>query len=521
VLLIACANLASLLLARAGARQHEISIRLAIGAGRRRIVRQLLTETAVLTALGAAAGLLLASAGATALLRLIAPPQAQLFLDLAPDTRVLLFTGAIACATAVAFGLAPAWAATRVTPGSMFGVVRATATGSGRLRIGRWLVAGEVGLAVCLLIAALLFARTLQKLSDVPPGFPTDNLVLAVLSPPRTPRAGADATAFYDRLLPRLEALPGTRAASFARHVMLGGGADQIVLSRVPGFVPRSPRDLRLAEDIVGPRFFETAGIPLTRGRDFSVNDTAATPRVTIINESAARFYFGDRDPIGERLTAGGGPGYEIVGVASDTKYNSLRDPSPRMMYRHALQVGTADAMTLHVRTSSDPQTVAPAIRREIQAVDSRIAVAMVMTQAAVIEASLAPERTLAILSSVFGLVAVTLAAIGIYGLLAYGVAQRIPELGVRLALGARPADVSWLIMREMLMLVTMGVAIGVPAAIGLMRVARGLLFGLTATDPLTLVVAFALIATVALLAAYVPARRASRVNPVEALRYE
>ena len=501
VLLIACANVASLLVARATARRSEISIRLAVGAGRLRLVRQLVTESLLLATIGGALGLMFASWGSQALLNLLPHRPVPMSLDLHPDLRILAFTTVLSLLTGIVFGLAPALRATRVDLKAGLGKTGSAARPS--LRLGKVLVVSQVALSLLLLVSAGLFVRSLQKLKSLDLGINPENLLQVSLD--TGGYKGARLTSLYDQLLERLNTIPGVRSASGSGLGLIGGLKQRTTVS-VQGNITDDENTFVDSAD-VGPRFFETAGQPLLLGRDFTASDTAGAPKVVVINESMARRYFGNENPIGKRLGYGrkNNAEFEIVGVAKDARFTGVREPIPLMMYFPSHQ-RTERVDALQVRTMGNPTAVAAAVRREVQSIDKRLLVD-IKTLATQVDDSLVQERMISTLAGFFSLLALLLAIVGLYGIMAYSVTRRTSEIGIRMALGAERRNVLWLVLRETMLLVMTGIAIGVPVALAVGRLAGHLVSGLLATG--------------AALAGYLPARRASRVDPMLALRYE
>jgi predicted permease len=536
VLIIACANVAGLLLSRAVARRKEIAIRLALGVGRLRLVRQLLTESVLLGSLGGLLGLLFASWGTRLLLPLLSQGEIPVHLNLNPDTRVLTFTVAVSVLAGVLFGLMPAFLATRVDLNSALkNDTPALATGAGSrgasMTFGQIFVIAQVAFSLLLLIGAGLFVRSFQNLQQAEIGFVRENLLVLKLEPEgsgnKTPRHGL----FYDELLQRVEGIPGVRQASLvgyspmARREWLRHGQSPEIANRIylQGYTPQSDEEMVILWMQVYPKSFATLGIQLVAGRDFNQQDTQQAPQVGIINESMARRFFGNESPIGRRFN---GPAYggeiEIIGVVKDVKYTSHRNEGREMIYIPFAQANTGRAqMTLVVRTASDPLTVAAAVRRETQAMDPQMPRFEIETLATQIAASLGKERLLATLSSGFGLLALLLSCLGLYGILSYAVALRTREIGIRMALGAERRDVLWLMLRDALRLALIGVAVGIPSALAAALLISSQLFGISAADPVAIGLATLILLAVASAASYLPARRAARVDPLVALREE
>jgi putative ABC transport system permease protein len=511
LLLIACANVANLLLARAAARRREIAIRLALGAGRGRLLRQFLTESLVLSAAGGAVGLLFAVWGSRAL-TVFFPNRV---VDTALDIRVLGFTLVTSVLSGLLFGVAPALRSSRTDVAETFRGASLQDGHLSRWRLGKFLVAGQVGMALVLLIGAGLFIRTLGNLRAMDPGFRGNDVLLATLNPGLSRYTPERTTAFYSDLVQRAAALPGVRSATLADSPLLGG-------QFIDGFsVEGSSQAAEASIKVVGPRFFDTMGIAILRGRDFSPDDRPESTKVAIVNDTIARKYFDGADPIGRRIEVAGDKNVEIVGIIADTKYRALRAPVPNTVYLVMDQSKWAGGeRTLHVRTAGDPAALATAIRAQVQALDKHLPVKMGLFSD-VADENLAQERLVATLSGFFGGVALLLTAVGLYGVLAFTTARRTREIGIRMSLGARRATVLWMVLRDCLVLVVIGVVAGLIATLWLSRLVTRQLFEVAPADPATLVLATLFLITVAALAAYLPARRASRVDPMVALRYE
>jgi predicted permease len=526
LLLIACANIANLLLARAEARQKEIAVRLALGASRLRLIRQLLIESLLLAALGAGLGLLFAVWGRNLLLAFI--PQGNLPLTLGPalDLRVLGFTAAIALATSLLFGLAPAVRATRVDLSPALKDAGRTLGGGGRrLRLGNALVVVQVALSLVLLIGAGLVVRSLQKLQNLDAGFNRQNVLTFGLDLPRGYK-GEQVFSLSQQILGRVKNLPGVRAASLSFPGPFLSGRYQIDFT-VEGYLPR-PGENRTVEHClhVMPEFFEALGMTLQEGRTFTSQDIANAPKVAIINESMARYFFPQQNPLGKRLgRANEDPrsasSFEIIGVVKDARYQGLRSAGPRIVYLPILQITNPRVSAFIVRTSGDPAQMIASLRQEAQAVDRNVALRGVKTLEQRVDDYLFRERIVAQLASFFSLLALSLSCLGLYGVLAYAVGRRTPEIGVRIALGARPLDVLKLVVGQGVWLTLSGVGIGLLAAFGMTRWLRGFLFEVSPTDPLTFAAIVFMLTVTALLACYLPARRAMKVDPLNALRHE
>jgi predicted permease len=532
VLLIACANVANLLLARATSRQKEIAVRLAVGAGRSRLVRQLLTESVMLAGLGGAVGLVLAFWGTDLLVAFMASGE-PISLNVTPDPLVLGFTAAVSVLTGILFGLSPALRSTRVdltptlkeTAGELWTAMR----GKRGLRwgLGRGLVTTQVALSLLLLVGAGLFVRTLTNLEHVNLGFNERNLLLFGIDPTQDGYKGRRLADFYQELARRLQALPGVESVSFSGATLVGGGGN-FRRTQIQGYVPKSGDETDGVEahsNSVGPKFFETMGIPLVLGRTVSEGDTAEAPKVAVINEQFARRFLGGGNPIGRRFGFGDkstSGDIEIVGVVGDAKYEHLRDEVPATIYVPCLQeVQSLGAMHFEVRTAENPMELASAVRRVAQDMDHNLALYQVRSQVEQINQTLFQERLFSRLTSFFAVLAALLACVGIYGTMAFAVTRRTREIGIRMALGARSGEIAATILRETLVPVGVGIAVGLVVALAVTRLISGLLYGLKPTDPLSIAVAVLLMGGVGALAGYTPARRATKVDPMVALRYE
>ena len=528
VLLIACANVANLLLARAAAREPEMAVRTALGAGRGRLVRQLLTESIILALVGAAFGLLLAVWGVEFLTSL--KPQGIPRLDnILIDGAVVLFTMAIAVVTGVLFGVAPAFTATRGLTASLKEGGRGAVTARGGARLRGALVVAELALAVMLLAGAGLLMRSFIKLQAVDPGFrPEQALTFELTLPEARYKEDPQIISFFDRLLPRLRALPGVRAAAAVMGLPLSG-MDFVISFEVEGRPPVPPSQRPAMQvRVATPDYFSTIGIPLKRGRGFSDDDRQGTTPVVLITETAARMFFPNEDPIGKTIKLGWGrgggarrrAGGEVVGIVGDVKEAGLDEPNPPHIYM-PLRQWPVGFMSIVVKTATPPPTLADAARTEVYAVDPNLPVSNVRTLDEIVARSISQPRFYMLLLAIFAGVALALAAIGIFGVLSYAVAQRTREIGIRMALGAQQHTVIGLVVREAMLLVAFGVASGTIAALVLSRTMTKMLFSVAPTDPATFAIVAAGLLAVALLASYLPARRATRVDPVVALRTE
>jgi predicted permease len=530
VLLVACANLSSLVLARAAARQRELAVRVALGAGRLRLLRQLLVENLVLASLGGALGLLFARWGDDLLLALLSFSGAPARLSLHLDGLVFLFTACIAVVTGFIVGTAPAWQAARVDPAIAMnagGRGLAAAPGSARPRwqLRKLLVIGEVALALLLVVGAGMLVRSLQKLKIVNLGFDRNNVLLVSIDPTLVGFRGNRCMNFYRQVTDAVEALPGVRSASLSALPPMTAAEWRTGIF-VEGHVPGAHQKDTAHVNYVGPHYFRCLGIPLLQGRGFTMRDTASSPKVAIINQAMAQYYFGHERALGKRLSfiSPEHGEIEVVGVAKNAKYNSVRESAPRMMYVPYPQTPPASltyGMTLQVRTAGNPDFAVGMVRQAIRAVNSDVPILGFSTVAERVSQSLAEERVVAELSTLFGLLALLLASIGLYGVMTYTVARRTGEFGIRIALGAQPTQVLWMVLKESLALATFGIAIGVPLTVAFARLISSQLYGISPADPLTIAGSIVLLTGLALASTFIPARRATKVDPVVALRHE
>jgi predicted permease len=527
VLVIACANVANLMLARTAARRRETAVCLAMGAARVRVVRQALVEALLLAAAGGVGGFLLASWGSRTLVALVSGALPSP-LDASPDLRVLMFTTIVSSATAIAFGLLPALRAGRIDPLPALKV----SVASGRSLPIRWrraLVVTQIAVSLVLLVAAALFVRSLVKLREIETGFDADRVLLFQVTPPagEQPVSIEERRQLYRRLLERAEAVPGVSAASgsFSGPFTRGTWGNALA---VDGFVPPDGVTPRTLANAITPRYFDVMRIALLGGRGFTNGDHEDAPRVAVVNQTFARQFFGEADPIGKRIGLCSsdpcgpmtGRMMEIVGMAEDAKYVDLREEKRPMVYVPFTQ-RDQNLREFEVRTAGAPSAVAASVHRELAGVDHRLAVVRMMELRDQVDASIVAERLVAKLSAAFGMLALALAAVGLYGVVAYVTAQRTAEIGIRMALGADRRDVRWLVARDTFTLVAVGVAIGIVAALVAARLLESQLYGVTATDPLAVSLGIATLTITALLAGYAPARRAARVDPITALRCE
>ena len=520
VLLIACANVANLLLARASVRRREIAVRLAVGASRGRLIRQLLTESVLLGLMGGALGLLLTQWTARALPSFF-PESAAQGVDFSFDWRVLVFTLAVSVLTGLVFGLVPALQTTRP---DLVSSLKDDAIGTSNQRFRRLglrdsLVISQLALSLVLLISAALFVRSLRHAVNFDPGFAAQNLVTAALDTRAARFNREQGQAFYQQMVERMSNVPGVSDATFTVVVPISGGG-QRRNAVIEGYQPQPSEDMELNTNVIGEAFFRTMGVPIVRGRAFGPEDRPGGPGVAIVNEEFARRYF-NGDALGKRVQVESERGYlEIVGVARTAKYRSLREEPLPFIYLPLSQNYQSD-MTLMLRTDGDPAALLGTLRNEMNQVNKAVTVFSVQMMSETIAGQLAVDRMIAVLLSVFGGAALLLAAIGIYGVMGYAVAQRTREIGIRVALGAEHGDIMKLIVRRGLVLTVIGATIGLALSFALTRALKSLLFGVSATDPLTFSAVVTLLVAVAMLACYFPARRATKVDPIVALRNE
>jgi predicted permease len=522
VLLLACVNVANLLLARFSSRHREISVRMALGAGRIRIARQMLTESLCLSTMGGVMGLLLGYLGRNILPRLFSTSWGPLALNTRFDLRVFAFTLAISVLTGIGFGVGPAWQAASASANSGLKDGAKTVTRRRKGLAGKALVVVQVALCMLLLVSAGLFVRTLANLDAINPGFNKKGLLLFTIEPPVQRYPAPKNVEVLHRIEERIASLPGVETVTLSREALLGesGSNSEFLLD---GQTKASEGNRYIAFNSVGRDFFTTMGIPILYGRSFDVPDTSTSRAVAIISRSLAEKEFAGKNPLGAsfRRKEGGEP-IQIVGVCADAKYAWIRDDPPPIFYvLYTQEEDPRGSMTFEVRTHGNPLNLAGAVRGAVESIDKDLPLIEVRTQQQQIDAAVAPERSFASVTSGFGVLAVLLASIGVYGVIAAGVARRINEIGVRMALGARAVQVLRMVMGETLGLAFVGIGTGLCAALLLTRFLSSRLFGLKPTDPLTLVTAGLLLLAAAMLAGWAPARRASRIQPVQALRHE
>ncbi len=519
VLLIACADVSNLLMARASSRRREISVRLALGAGRIRLARQLLTESVLLSSLGGAAGLALAFAISRFLSNLTPPLPIPIHMDFSPDYRVLLFCGLATLGTGLLFGLAPAIRSIKLdlTPALRGHGLEANSGSRKLLGFGNLLVAGQMALSLTLLVGAGLFIRSLGNAQKIDPGFNPEQVLLGSVDPSLNGYNKTDGQVLYAKLLERLQAVPGVRRAALAEMVSFGLGNQQNGVS-VAGYQPAPDENMSIDYNIVSPGYFQTLEIPVLEGRDFSVQDSAEGQPVVIIDEAfAARFFAGD-DPIGKKITCRGER--VVVGLVKNIKIGSLGEAPKPYLYLPFSQSYNA-AMTVHLRTEGDPLQLARQLRAEVRSLDPNLAVEQIRTMVEQVSFSLYPARVGATLLGVFAVLAIALSAIGLYGVMTYWVSRRTQEIGIRIAVGANRRDVQRLVMSRGLKVTMLGLLAGIALALGLGRLLENFLYGVDAVDPFTFAVMAAILFATAMTACFAPARRALRIDPIRALKYE
>ena len=523
VLLIGCANLASLLLARGTSRSREFALRLSLGARRGRLVRQMLTESVALACLGGAVALGVAVWGSAALLRLASSSGRGIPLDVALDWRLLGFTAGVSLLTGLAFGLTPALRLSRadlaesMKPG---GRVAGDSRRAGTLPFGRLLVAGQVALSLTLLIGAVLFLRTFGNLLGVQSGLDQSQIVTARFDPRLAQIPPDKMPALYDRLLDEARRIPGAQKVSIAMAGAVTGSqrTSGIVVAGQPR---RRGQDGVAREEFIGPDYFQLMGLPIVRGRDFAPEDAARKPEVIIINETMARAFFAETDPIGKRLGYDETANMEIVGVVRDALIDGLRQPSPRLVYHNLKSHPEEAARNLYVRVSGSAAAAKTMLAQAVARAEPGLALREVVTIDELLSRTVSNERLMSRLIGAFSLLAVLVACVGLYGTISYSVARRTSEIGVRMALGASPGRVMGQVLAETAWLVGIGAVAGVGVSLVALRYTSTLLFGLSPRDPATLVGSAVALAVVGLLAGLVPARRAARVDPLTALRLE
>jgi predicted permease len=518
VLLIACLNVANLLLARATARKREIGVRLSLGAGMPRLMRQLLTESLLLAAIGGVLGVGIAFVGTRVLLLMLSDVGLPLTIPFETDWRTLGFTAAISMATGILFGLAPALRATRITLADT--LKESGRSGSGRSGATKALVGAQVAVSMLLLIGAGLFLRTLYNLKTQNVGYNPDHLIIMRVDPVSAGYRGAEVGRAMKNLLDRVRTIPGVRTATFSENGLFSGTESGSHVD-IEGYTAASDKDRECRFDQIGPDYFTKIGIPILLGRDMSERDLPGAPEVAVINETMAKFYFKDASPIGKYFTTVK-VRMQIVGVVRDAQDHDFRDEPVRRFYVSYFQpIDGITTANFEIRVDGKARNVNAALRREVAAVSSNLPILSTKEVRELMDANVVAERLIAKLSAFFGLLAVVLAAVGLHGVLSYAVARRTNEIGIRIALGAESANVAGMVLREVVVLMAVGGMAGLAGAFALTRLVEKMLFGLQTVDPMTYGGAAALLGAVGLIAGYLPARRAARIDPMVALRYE
>jgi predicted permease len=521
VLLLACANIANLLMARGAQREREMSVRLALGAGRGRLLRQLLTESLLLAGIGGAGGLRLAYLGRNLIPKLMANAWDQNGLVVPMDWGVFGFAAAVTLLTGVVFGLAPAWLATRSEMSGSLKESSQSMTRRGKGWSGKATVAFQIALSTLLVVGAGLFLRTLLALNSVDVGFRTDHLILFEIAPPAQRYGPGKDVQLHQRLEEGFAALPGVEniTASLTAYFANNMSNDDFVAEGGKETDHPGPEDV----NFVGTGFFQTMGIPIVTGRSFGAQDTASSQKVALVNQALARKRFPNQNPVGKRFRSDreDKAWVMIVGVCGDTRYANLRDPAPPQFFMPYVQQPRVNRLTYALRTRLSAAELVPSLQKVVQQADRDLPIIDIRTQQEQMDANMQLERTFAALTTGFGLLALALACVGIYGIMAYSVAQRTSEIGIRLALGAQPAQIRKMILGESAWLVLAGIAFGVTTALALTRLVQSMLYGIQPWDPETLCLGVLLLLAVTMAATWIPARRAAGVQPMEALRHE
>jgi predicted permease len=517
VMLVACANLAGLAMARGAARQHELAVRVAIGAGRWPLVRQALVESLLLALSGGSLGLLLAIWGRTAISRLLAGSENGLHYDLSLDLRVLAFSLALALVTALLAGLLPALRAGQLDP--LDALQSRGARGKRQVRIGKALIVAQVGLSLVLLAGAGLYLRSLAHLRGLDPGFRTDDILTFEVNPASVGYQDAQITAFIERLQDALATVPGVESASFVQYPLLDDKRWSVGFA-VPGHDLGPPAEVRTHRLLVGERFFETMGIPLVSGRAFRTDDTVDSPKVAVVNEAFVRKYLPGQNPLGQVVKIFG-VDWQVVGISRDAKYENVKTRVPETVYNSFRQYPIRVRSAFVVRTAVLPLALSDAVRKAVAAIDPAIPVVHLASQTRLRDANISRERLLASLCGALAGLSWLLSCIGVHGLMAYQVARRGHEIAIRMAIGAKAREIAGGIVRDALLLSLFGIGLGIPVVLAMSRLLESQLFGVKPHDPATLALAIAALLAVALLGGWVPARRAARVSPLTALRIE
>ncbi|MGE5325072.1 MAG: ABC transporter permease [Actinomycetota bacterium] len=525
VLLIACVNVANLLLARASSRQREIAVRLAIGASPARLIRQLLTESLLLAIAGGLAGLLVARWGAVGLLRLSVSARVAEGLPVTPDWRVLAFTACVCVLTGLLFGLVPALRSANVAVAPTLKESTTSQAGPGRFPLGKILVAAQVAVCLLVLFAAGLLVRSLANLKNLDLGYSRDRILMARVDPVAAGYKPAQLAGYEREMRARLASLPGVRSVTASENGLFSG-TESADTMKIEGYTAARDRDRVVYWDQVGENYFHALGIPVLVGREFGPQDTATSAKVAVVNESMAKFYFGNSNPIGRKMwmddQGNKEKPIEIVGVARDVRDHSLRGPVRRRFYIPAAQaLDSLYAINFEIQTAGRPQDLIEPVRKTIAALDANVPVSRVRTLDELVNSSISRDILVARLSTLFGFLALALACVGLYGVMSYTVSRRTREIGVRMALGAQRNQVLGMVLHEALKLVLIGIAVGVPVALLSSRIFSSMLFGLSPADPLSMLTVIAVLGGIATLAGLVPARRATKVDPMVALRYE
>jgi predicted permease len=521
LLLCAAVNVANLLMVRASKRRREIAIRLSIGAGRGRLIRQLLTESFVLAALGGGLGLLLAPVAAQSLVRFLSSAMGTMKLSFSIDPRMLAFTVAISCAVALFFGLAPALAATRTNRMPLFrGGFSSRADTPHATRSGTLLVVAQVAISCVLLSIAVLFARSLNNLAQLDAGFDRENVLILSVDIAEGGPKGVEEARLYARVLGHIATVPGVRSVALSSENLFGGGRWTEGIT-APGFNPDPGQNREAVMLVISSNFFRTMGTRLLAGRDFDSRDNEEGQKVAIVNESMARYFLGSPDAVGRSFqVAGSQKPLTVVGVVEDARYQSLREGAPPIVYLPYLQ-GPMGGTNLTIRTAGDPEKMTETLWSEAHRQVPLLRYRGVTTQARLVNGTIAQDRMLAQLSGAFGFAGLLLVLLGLFGLTAYEVSRRTAELGVRIALGAQRSDIVRLVVGRAVLLVGCGVGLGMAAAVALTRITERLVYGVHAMEPASLLPPALMLLTVGAAAAYWPARRAASVDPVAALRGE